>query len=51
VVKPRNVMAARGTSADDEPLTRECPECLSVIPGAAHRCSHCGSQVTPVAAT
>ena len=51
VVKPMNVMAARGRAADDEPVTRECPECLSVIPGAARRCSHCASQVTPIAAT
>jgi large conductance mechanosensitive channel len=51
VVKPMNVMAARGRADEDEPVTRECPECLSVIPGAARRCSHCASEVTPVAAT
>ena len=51
VVKPMNMMTARGRADDDEPVTRECPECLSVIPGAARRCSHCASQVTPVAAT
>jgi large conductance mechanosensitive channel len=30
------------------PATRPCPECLSDIPVAAHRCSHCGQPVTPV---
>jgi large conductance mechanosensitive channel len=27
--------------------TRDCPECLSAIPLAARRCSHCTSQVVP----
>jgi large conductance mechanosensitive channel len=31
--------------------TRACPECLSVIPVAAHRCSFCTSAVTPQAAS
>jgi large conductance mechanosensitive channel len=31
------------------PAMRPCPECLSDIPVAAHRCSHCGQPVTPVA--
>ena len=51
VVKPMNMMTAHGRTDEEEPVTRECPECLSVIPGAARRCSHCASQVTPVAAT
>jgi large conductance mechanosensitive channel len=50
VVKPMNALTARSRPADDEPVTRECPECLSVIPGAARRCSHCTSQVSPVTA-
>ena len=29
-----------------EPTTRECPYCLSEIPIAARRCSHCTSDVT-----
>jgi large conductance mechanosensitive channel len=33
------------------PTTRSCPECLSDIPLAAKRCSHCGEPVTPVTAT
>ncbi|HYW28269.1 MAG TPA: large conductance mechanosensitive channel protein MscL [Gaiellales bacterium] len=51
VVKPMNALTDHLRPADDEPVTRECPECLSVIPGAARRCSHCTSQVTPVTAT
>jgi large conductance mechanosensitive channel len=31
-----------------EPTTRECPYCLSEIPKAASRCSHCTSEVEPV---
>ena len=32
------------------PALRPCPECLSDIPAAAHRCSHCGQPVAPAAA-
>ena len=32
------------------PAMRPCPECLSDIPAAAHRCSHCGQPVAPAAA-
>jgi len=44
VIKPMNVMQERldrgkGTV---EPETKQCPECLSVIPIAATRCAHCG---------
>ncbi len=31
-----------------EPTTRECPECLSIIPIKAKRCSHCSAEVPPV---
>jgi large conductance mechanosensitive channel len=34
----------------DPPPTRPCPECLSDIPIAAHRCSHCGQPVAPAPA-
>ena len=50
VVKPMNMMQSR-RAKDEEPVTRECPECLSPIPGAARRCSHCTAQVTPIAGT
>jgi large conductance mechanosensitive channel len=51
VVKPMNVINARRRPAEQEVVTRECPECLSVIPGGARRCSHCTAQVTPIAAS
>jgi large-conductance mechanosensitive channel len=34
-----------------EPTERECPECLSIIPIKAKRCSHCTAVVAPIAAT
>ena len=44
VVKPMNMMMERqergkGTA---DPDTKQCPECLSVIPVAATRCAFCG---------
>ncbi len=30
-----------GTPKPGEPTTKECPECLSIIPIKARRCSHC----------
>ena len=33
--------------AEDGPTVRECPFCLSNIPTAASRCSHCTSEVQP----
>jgi large-conductance mechanosensitive channel len=30
-----------GTPEPGEPTTKECPECLSIIPIKARRCSHC----------
>lgn len=44
IVKPMNMMMARldeGKGTPD-PETKQCPECLSVIPIAATRCAHCG---------
>ena len=48
VVRPLNVLAARRAAREPEaaPTTRECPECLSEIPIAAHRCAYCTSPVT-----
>ncbi len=45
-VVPYNRMQAR-TAKPVESNTRACPECLSVIPNAAHRCSFCTSVVAP----
>jgi large conductance mechanosensitive channel len=50
VVKPVNALSARRAPKEGEPVTRECPECLSVIPAQASRCSHCTTQVTPATA-
>jgi large conductance mechanosensitive channel len=44
VVKPMELITTR-LRKDEAPTTRECPECLSVIPVAARRCSHCTSEV------
>lgn len=50
VVKPLNVLAARRAAGEAQaPTTRACPECLSEIPIAAHRCAQCTSAV-PAAA-
>jgi large conductance mechanosensitive channel len=46
VIKPVNALMERmqpGKKVDAE--TRECPECLSAIPVAAHRCAFCTSAV------
>ncbi len=46
VVLPLNkVMARLQTAAPPPPPTKPCPECLSDIPEAARRCSHCGQPV------
>src|SRR2546426_1161473 len=48
VVQPMNRL--RGVKPDVEPEMRECPECLSSIPAAAHRCSFCTTSVVPLTA-
>jgi len=44
VVKPKNMMMARLEAGKGTPdaETKQCPECLSVIPIAATRCAFCG---------
>jgi large conductance mechanosensitive channel len=50
-VVPYNRLQARSRSASPaESNTRACPECLTIIPKAAHRCSACTAAVEPQAA-
>jgi large conductance mechanosensitive channel len=50
-VMPYNHLQARSRSAAPaESNTRACPECLTVIPKAAHRCAACTAVVEPQAA-
>lgn len=50
VVRPVNaLMSRRRTDVEVESPTRECPQCLSSIPQAAHRCAFCTSEVAPAA--
>ena len=44
IVLPMNAMQAR-MKKPTAATTKNCPECLSEIPLAAHRCSHCGQPV------
>lgn len=42
VVKPMNLLVARaGKGSPSDSATKKCSECLSEIPVAARRCSHC----------
>lgn len=46
VVKPMNLLVARSRKeAPADPTTKKCTECLSEIPLAAKRCSHCAQLV------
>lgn len=50
IVKPVNLLTERRKRAPEpESTDRPCPECLSQIPKAAHRCSFCTSPVSPLA--
>lgn len=46
VVKPYNVLIARWkVESPSDDTMRLCPECMSPIPKAARRCSHCTTEV------
>src|SRR5262249_54775428 len=45
VVLPSNRLMAR--RAEEDPETKECPECTSAIPVKAPRCPLCTSQLSP----
>ncbi len=47
VIKAVNRATSGRRPAEDAPTVRECPFCLSNIPTAASRCSHCTSEVQP----
>ena len=49
LIVPMNKIAERRAKPAEDVPTRECPECLSTIPKAAHRCMYCTSQVAPAA--
>ena len=44
----RQVNRLKGPPPEPEAAkTRECPECLSMVPALAHRCAHCTSVLPP----
>jgi large conductance mechanosensitive channel len=45
VVAPINTLMAR--RAQEDPDTKECPECASAIPVKARRCPFCTSELAP----
>ncbi len=45
IVLPMNAVQARMKKPAAAPTTKNCPECLSEIPLAAHRCAHCAQPV------
>ncbi len=46
IILPLNKLMARFEKpAPSTPATKTCPECLSEIPAAARRCSHCTQSV------
>jgi large conductance mechanosensitive channel len=46
IVKPVNhLMSLRKTDTAADPITRECPFCLSSVPSAATRCAFCTSEL------
>ncbi|MHB8328154.1 MAG: large conductance mechanosensitive channel protein MscL [Acidimicrobiales bacterium] len=50
VVRPVNALVARRRKGqENDPDTRQCPECLSDVPCAARRCAFCTSSLEPAA--
>jgi large conductance mechanosensitive channel len=47
VVAPLNALMSR--RAEEDPDTKQCPECDSAIPVKAKRCPECTSQLVTVA--
>ena len=45
IILPMNALQSRLKKPAAAPTTKNCPECLSEIPLAAHRCAHCAQPV------
>lgn len=45
LIRSINRMKKKEEAPPPEPTTKECPECLSVIPIKATRCAHCGIEL------
>jgi large conductance mechanosensitive channel len=45
VIRAMNRMKKKEEAPPPAPTTKDCPECLSVIPIKAVRCAHCGIQL------
>ena len=43
----KQVNRLKGPVEPEAPKTRECPECLTMVPALAHRCSACTSVLPP----
>ena len=43
----RQVNRLKGPAEPEAPKTRECPECLTMVPALAHRCAACTSVLPP----
>ena len=43
----RQVNKLKGPPPVEAPKTRECPECMSMVPALAHRCAQCTSVLPP----
>ena len=50
VVAPMNMFMERRKRGEvpPDPTTKKCPECLSEVPVAAHRCAFCTQALEPV---
>lgn len=49
IVRPVNhLMSLRKTDTAADPITRECPFCLSSVPAGASRCAFCTSELSKV---
>jgi large conductance mechanosensitive channel len=46
IVKPYNTLMSR--RAQEDPTSKECPECTSTIPIKARRCPMCTSELTAI---